>query len=122
MLGLGLALFFFMLRTSGVSFPLVAGQSTDPFFFAGVFAVIVTCLLQAIITQIFRGIVQKRTALDIAKEVGKDLAVASVTVVVGAALDAAAGGDGRTGSRSSSGGGSQGGGGSFGGGGASGSF
>ncbi|OQX19889.1 MAG: hypothetical protein BWK76_03075 [Desulfobulbaceae bacterium A2] len=118
MIGLGLLIFLGILKKTGATLPLVAGQSTDPFFFAGVAALVIPLLLLVYITKILQGIAQRRTALEIAKDVGKDLAVA----VAATALDALSSGGGGTDNRSSSGGGNQGGGGSFGGGGASGSF
>ncbi len=120
---LGVCLFFFILKTYGVSFPIVAGQSTDPFFFAAVIGILFPLILQFFLIKILRGIVLKHSALEIAKEVGKDMAVSAVEVAAGTILDAVTGSDGTTGRlSSSSSGGTTGGGGDFGGGGASGGY
>jgi len=53
------------------SFPIAAGQSKDPFFLAAVFGILVPILLQVYFNKILKGIVLKRSAMEIAKEVLK---------------------------------------------------
>lgn len=114
----GVGLFFFILKKSGVSFPIAAGQSTDPFFFAFLTGVLAPVLLQVFVIMIMRGIVHKRSAAEIAKEV----VVTGAGMVASTLLDALSSSNGSKDNRSSSGSGDKGGGGSFGGGGASGGY
>lgn len=118
MLLFGIFLFLFILKKSAVPLFPVAGQSTDPYFFAFLAAVLAPLILQLIILSILRGIAMKHTATQIAKEVGIAVAeVAAITVV-----DALVSGGGPTSGKTSSGSGKSGGGGEFGGGGASGGY
>ena len=71
----GFFLFVFILKRSGVSFPLVAGQSTDPYFFAALASILAPLILQIIIIKILKGIVLQHSTVEIAKDVGKDIAV-----------------------------------------------
>jgi hypothetical protein len=68
MILLGVYLFFFVLKKYGVSFPIDAGQNTDPFFFAAVLGILLPLILQVILIKVLQGIVLKRSALEIAKE------------------------------------------------------
>lgn len=116
-------IFFFILRKSGASFPIAAGQSTDPFFFGGVFAIVIPLIIYVFfIDKVLRGIVMKRSSADIAKDVATDIAKTAAVMAAEVVLDAALGGS-SAGSHSSSGsGGTKGGGGESGGGGASGGY
>ncbi len=119
MLPLGILTFYVIFTKSGGKYPLAAGDSTDPYFFGFVFAVLVPAIVYLfIIDKVLKGIVMKRSgkavALDIAADLGKEVAIAAVDAVLGGSSS-----DNRS---SSSGSGTKGGGGSFGGGGASGGF
>ena len=118
----GFFLFVFILKRSGVAFPLVAGQSTDPYFFAALASILAPLILQIIIIQILRGIVLQHSTVEIAKDVGKDIAVTIAEVAAITMVDALAGGNGSTNSQSSSNGERKGEGGNFGSGGASGGY
>lgn len=120
MLMLGAGLFKLMLMKQGVSFPIAAGQSTDPYFFAFLVAVIAPLLLILLLFQVLKGIIQKRSALEIAKEVGKDIAVTVVQVAAESVLDSLS--SGSSSNKASSSSDIKGGGGSSGGAGASGEF
>jgi len=118
MLPLGWFIFITIFHRSGGKFPLAAGDSTDPYFFGSVFAVLIPAIVYIfVIDKVLRGIVSRRSgkavALDIAEDLGKEVAIAVV--------DAALGGS-SAGSSASSGSGAKGGGGEFGGGGASGGY
>lgn len=120
MLPLGAGLFLLIFIKSGGKLPLAAGDSTDPIFFAFIFAIVLPVILYLfVIDKILTGIVTRRSgkavALDIAGDIGKEVAIAAVDAVLG-------GGDSDDRSSSGSSGGTQGGGGSTGGGGASGSY
>lgn len=110
--------FYVLLRVNNVSFPIQAGQDTTPYFFSAVFSLLAPLLLLYYVYVIMEGIVQKRSAMDIAKDVGKDIALKGIGMAAGALLNS----DGTTGSKSSSSENVSGGGGSFGGGGASSGF
>ncbi|MBA4373401.1 MAG: hypothetical protein C0402_11150 [Thermodesulfovibrio sp.] len=117
MLPLGVGIFLLIFTKSDGKFPLGAGDSTDPYFFGFIFAVLIPVIVYAfIVDKVLKGIVTKRSgkavALDIAEELGKEVAIAAV--------DAVLGGGSSSDNRSSSG--TKGGGGSFGGGGASGGY
>jgi hypothetical protein len=90
---LGFVIFIAILRHYGVSFPMVAGQSTDPFFFATLAAVIIPVLLLCYIEKVFRSMAQKRSIGQIVKDIAKEMAVDSAKVAAGAVLDALIGGD-----------------------------
>jgi uncharacterized membrane protein YgcG len=122
MILLGLFLFVFILNRSGVSFPLVAGQSTDPYFFAALASILAPLILQIVIVKILRGIIMKHSSAEIAKEVGKDVAITIAEVAVITVVDAFVGGSGSNDSQSSSSGEETGARGNFGGGGASGGY
>lgn len=83
MILLGVFLFNLILRKSGVSFPIAAGQSTDPFFFAAVFGILIPILLQVFVDKILKGIVLKRSFMEITKEVGRDIAATSIETLIG---------------------------------------
>lgn len=119
MLPLGALIFYIIFSKSGGKYPLAAGDSTDPYFFGFVFAVLTPVIVYLfIIDKVLKGIVMKRpgkaVALDIAGELGKEVAITAVDAVLGGSSS----GD----RSSSSGGGTKGGGGDFGGGGASGGY
>lgn len=119
MLPLGMLIFYIIFSKSGGKFPLAAGDSTDPYFFGFVFAVLMPVIVYIfIIDKILKGIVTKRSgteiALDVAEDLGKEVAIAAVDAVLGGSSS-----DNRS---SSSGSGTKGGGGDFGGGGASGGY
>jgi uncharacterized membrane protein YgcG len=118
MIPLAALTFFLIFRASGGVFPPVAGGSTDPYFFAGVFAVVLPFLLWLIVDHILHGVVMKRSGREIAAEIAKEAALAAGVAV----LDAVLGGGGSDSRSSSSSGDTSGEGGQFGGGGASGSF
>lgn len=118
MIILGVALFKFLLHKQGVSFPIAAGQSTDPYFFSGLAAVLVPFFLINYVFMVMRGIIQKRSAGEIAKGVGKDIAIAAAETV----LDAFSSGSDSEGGGASSGSDINGGGGQSGGAGASGGY
>ncbi len=119
---LGLFLFMYLFRKYVTSLPVADGKTTDPYFLAAVPSIVVPLILQFCVLKILRGIVMKRSALDIAEDVGRDIAITTAEVAAGIVVDAIIGGSGSTSGKSSSGGGTTGGGGSFGGGGASGGF
>lgn len=107
-------LFMFMLRKQGVSFPIAAGQSTDPYFFAGALSILIPLFLGFCLEVIMAGICAKKSASEITKD---------VTVMTAAAvLDGMVSGGDSTDNRTSDSEGPSGGGGGFGGGGASGGF
>lgn len=118
MIILGIALFKFLLYKQGVSFPIAAGQSTDPYFFAGMAAVVVPFFLIVYVFKVMRGIIEKRSALEIAKDVGKDIAVAAAETVI----DAFSSGGGSKSGSTASGSDLRGGGGQSGGAGSSGGY
>lgn len=118
MIPLAALTFFLIFRAAGGIFPPVAGGSTDPYFFAGVFAVVLPFILWLIVDHILHGVVMKRTGGEIAAEIAREAALAAGVAV----LDAVLGGGGSDSRSSSSSGGTSGEGGQFGGGGASGSF
>jgi len=118
----GLFLFFFLLKRYGVSFPIAAGQNTDPYFFAGIVGILTPLIIQVFILKVFKGILLKHSALEIAREVGKDVAVTTGEIMASTVLDVLTGSSGSSSSRSSSGDRAGGGGGQFGGGGASGGY
>lgn len=116
MILLGFSLFVFMLRKQGVSFSIVAGQNTDPYFFAGVFSILIPLFTGFFLEMIMVGIRAKKSALEITKDVGKDVAAATAVAL----LDVIIGGGGSADNRTSGDGrASGGGGGAFSGGGAS---
>ena len=101
----------------------VAGQSTDPYFFASMLTLVVSLLLLALIMYILTGIYRKQTAAEIAKELGRDILHDGAEAAAVTLLDALVGGGGDSqSSQSSSRDQVSGGGGQSGGGGASGGF
>lgn len=113
--------FFLLFRLSGGQFPLQAGGSTDPYFFSSIFAVLIPVLVWLAVDKIMRGIIARRSATEIAADLGKDLAQAAAVAAAEVVIDAALGGSSnRNSSSSSSSAGGKGG--QFGGGGASGGY
>jgi uncharacterized membrane protein YgcG len=106
---LGLCLYYLILRKAGVSFPIAEGQSTDPYFFGALFAILLPIILGIYVARVLRGIVRKQSAKQIATEVAKDIALTGAAVIAETALDAVIGG-GADDNRSSSGSGTSGGG------------
>ncbi|MBI5848012.1 MAG: hypothetical protein HZB31_08705 [Nitrospirae bacterium] len=119
MLPLGYEIFMLIFRKSGGKFPLAAGDSTDPIFFASVFSIVLPCFFYLfVVDKILRGIVARRAGSEIAIDVAKDLGKAAAEMAAEVVL-----GGGSSDDRSSSSGGStKGGGGEFGGGGSSGGY
>jgi len=123
MLPVGMLIFIIIFRKSGGKFPLAAGDSTDPYFFGFVFAVLIPLLVYIfIVDKILRGVVMKRSGEAIAKDVATDIAKSAAVIAAEVVLDAVVGGSASAGSSSSSGSSTKGGGGEFGGGGASGGY
>jgi uncharacterized membrane protein YgcG len=122
MVPLGLAIFYFIFRKSGGKFPLAAGDSTDPYFFGFLFAVLLPAIIYIfIVDKILKGIVMRQAGKDIAKNIAVDVARTATVMAAEVVLDAAVGGASSD-SRSSSGSSTKGGGGEFGGSGSSGSY
>ncbi|MGC2061873.1 MAG: hypothetical protein WA610_02775 [Thermodesulfovibrionales bacterium] len=124
MLPFGMILFYVIFSKSGGKFPLAAGDSTDPYFFGFLFAVLIPAIVYIfIVDKILKGIVMRRPGKDIAKDVAVDVAKTAAVMAAEIVVDAALGGSSAgSSSSSSSGGGTKGGGGEFGGGGASGGY
>lgn len=75
MLPLGMAVFYGIFRKSGGRFPLRAGDSTDPYFFGFIFAVLLPATVYIfIVDKILKGIVMKRSGKTIAKDIAEDVA------------------------------------------------
>ncbi len=119
MLPLACGIFMLIFRKSDGRFPLQAGDSTDPIFFASIFGILLPLLIYIfVVDKILKGIASKRSGGEIATEVAKDIGKAAAEM----AVDAILGGGSSDNRSSSSGSGTKGGGGSFGGGGSSGGF
>jgi uncharacterized membrane protein YgcG len=122
MLPLGAAVFCIIFSKSGGRFPLAAGDSTDPYFFGFIFAVLLPAIVYLfIVDKILRGMAMKRSGGEIAKDIAEDVAKTAAVIAAEVALDAVVGGQSPD-SRSSAGSTTKGGGGEFGGGGASGGY
>ncbi len=74
MIPLGLLIFVLVQRKSRESFPIAEGQRTDPFFFGGLFAILIPIIIYVFVDKALRGIVMKRSSADIAKDVAIDIA------------------------------------------------
>jgi len=119
----GMAIFYVIFRKSGGKFPLAAGDSTDPYFFGFIFAVLLPAIIYIfIVDKILKGIVMRRAGKDIARDIAVDVSRTAAVVAAEVVLDAALGGGSSLDSRSSSGSSTNGGGGEFGGGGSSGGY
>src|SRR5574340_906636 len=81
MLPLGMLIFYIIFSKSGGKYPLAAGDSTDPYFFGSVFAVLIPVLVYLLIVdKVLKGIVTKRSGKEIAKDVALDVAKAAAVM------------------------------------------
>lgn len=100
MLPLGMLIFYVIFSKSGGKFPLAAGDSTDPYFFGSVFAVLIPLLIYLfIVDKVLKGMVMKRSGKEIAKDVAADVAKAAAVLAAEVVVDVALGGS-SAGSRS----------------------
>jgi uncharacterized membrane protein YgcG len=120
---IGLACFFLILWRSGVTLPVDLERHRDTLFFSFLAGILLPAILLKIAYVLLQGLAERKSALAITNEVGKEVALTFAQLVWGIIIEALTGGGRSSGSSSSSSGkGGSGGGGSFGGGGASGGF
>ena len=122
---IGASCFFLILWRSGMSFsfPVDLEQHRDTLFFSFVAGILLPLILLKVTYVLLQGLAERKSALTITNEVGKEVALTFAQLVGGIIIGAlTSGGRSSSSSSSSSDEGSSGGGGSFGGGGASGSF
>ena len=123
MFPLGIAIFAVIFRKSGGKFPIPEGASTDPFFFAFIFGVLIpTILYWFIVDKVLKGIAARRPTKNIAADVTKDIARSTAEMAAEVVIDSVLGGSSGDSKSSSSGSSPMGGGGEYGGGGASGGY
>lgn len=119
----GLICFLLILWRSGVSYPVDLERHRDTLFFSFLAGIVLPLILLKVTYVLLQGLAERKSALAITTEVGKEVALTFAQLVVGIITEALTGGGRSSNSNSSSSGkGNSGGGGSFGGGGASGSF
>lgn len=107
---------------SNITFPIDLEQYRDTLFFSFLAGILLPLILLKIIYVLLQGLAERKSALTITNEVGKEVTITFAKLVGGIIIGAFTGGNRSSDDSSSSGTGGSGGGGSFGGGGASGGY